>query len=328
MSSRDCSGGEDIITIHHGLNTSPRPWQLTVQLPRPIQDVRHKAVALTELTMANSFFNITAALGNTQWSYQWVDGTVVSDSIPDGYYDVADGSLLAYLQSRMLVNGHFLKPTTAGLPNLLYLNIISLPTYYKAALQLLPVPSSLPAGYALPGAGYASPAWQLPSSPTTPQVTLPPPPAPQSSGQPFLAQILGVNAGTYPPAPVGVPYQHNSDYCPQPTPVHCVQILCDAVSNNTNANNNLALLVRNSQSALPGHLRHRAVQPALDSDARLRRADGADADLRGRLGQPAANQRRVLQPDAGGPQRHEHLLSPAPPLRHALASQLEAVAVS
>ena len=237
MSSRDCSGGEDIITIHHGLNTSPRPWQLTVQLPRPIQDVRHKAVALTELTMANSFFNITAALGNTQWSYQWVDGTVVSDSIPDGYYDVADGSLLAYLQSRMLVNGHFLKPTTAGLPNLLYLNIISLPTYYKAALQLLPVPSSLPAGYALPGAGYASPAWQLPSSPTTPQVTLPPPLAPQSSGQPFLAQILGVNAGTYPPAPVGVPYQHNSDYCPQPTPVHCVQILCDAISNVSNANN-------------------------------------------------------------------------------------------
>ena len=238
--SRDSFVGieqEDVITIHHGLNTSPRPWQLTVQLPRPIQNVRNKALALTELTMANSFFNITAALGNQTWSYTWVDGTVVSDTIPDGYYDVQDGSLQAYLQSRMLANGHVLLPSsnTSILPILYYLSLIQLPTYYKVGLQLTPVPSTMPTGYKLPGSGYASPAWTLPSTPTTPLVTLP---SPSSSIQPYLAQILGLNHGTYPPTAYSVPYQHNSDYCPQTTPIHCVQILCDAVSNNTNANNN------------------------------------------------------------------------------------------
>jgi hypothetical protein len=150
MSSRDPVGmeQEDVITIHHGLNTSARPWQLTVVLPRPIENIRHKAIALTELTMANSFFNITQVLGNNTWSYKWTDGTVVTDTIPDGFYDVADGSLLAYLQSRMLANGHYLQPAsaTSGLSNLLFLNLVSLPTYYKVGLQLLPVPSSMPTG--------------------------------------------------------------------------------------------------------------------------------------------------------------------------------------
>ena len=238
MSSRDCGfQQEDVITIHHGLNTSPRPFQLTVQLPQPITNVRNKVIALTELTMANSFFNITAALGNNSWSYRWIDGTVVSNSIPDGFYDVADGSLLAFLQSQMQANGHFLQPTATSttLPNLFFLNVVSLPTYYKVGLQVLAVPSTMPANYQLPSGTYASPAWQLPSTPTTPQVTLP---GPYSSVQPYLAQILGLNAGTYPPAPLSVNYQHNSDYCPQPTPVHCVQLCCDAVSNVTNANNN------------------------------------------------------------------------------------------
>ena len=238
MSSRGTSGMEveDVITVHHGLNTSARPYQLTVQLPRPIDNVRHKVIALASLTMANSFFNITAALGNNVWSYKWIDNTVVQDTIPDGYYDVADGSLLAYMQSRMQANGHFLMPAsaTSGLSNQYFINIVSLPTYYKCALQVLPVPKTQTQGYQLPSGTYASPAWTLPSMPTTPQVTLPPPGSPV---QAFLAQILGLNGGTYPPTPLSTGYQHNSDFCPQPTPVHCVQICCDAVENQCNSNN-------------------------------------------------------------------------------------------
>jgi hypothetical protein len=253
MSTRDPTGmeQEDVISIHHGLNTSVRPWQLTVQMPLPITNVRNKAIALTELTMANSFFNITAALGNSSWSYRWIDSTVVNDTIPDGYYDVADGSLIAYLQSRMQANGHFLQPTstTSGLPNMFFLNIVSLPTYYKCGLQLLAVPSTMPTGYQLPSGTYASPSWTLPSTSITPQITLP---APTYSTQPYLAQVLGVNAGTYPPTPISSTYQHNSDYCPQPTPIHCVQILCDSVSNVTNANNNMLYSFSTSKAGYLG----------------------------------------------------------------------------
>ena len=225
---------EDVITIHHGLNTSTRPWQLTVQLPQPITGVRNKTIALTELCMYNSFANISAALGNNTYSLIWCDGTVSQEVIPDGYYDCADGSLQAFSQSRCVARGWYLQPTSSssGLSNMYFINVVNLPTYYKVGLQLFPVPSTMPSGYQLP----SNATWTLPSTPKTPQLILPPA---ASSPQPYLGQMLGLPAATYPPTAVSVPYQKNSLFCPQVTPVHCVQVCCDAITNNTNSNNNL-----------------------------------------------------------------------------------------
>ena len=240
MNPRDAAGPEieDVISVHHGLNTSTRPWQLTVQLPRPIQNVRGKVIALAELVMVNALFNVTAALGNQQWSYCWIDGTVVTDTIPDGRYNVVDGSLQAYIQSRMFANGHFLAPSSAssGLPLMFFVAIVQLPTFYKYGLQVLAVPSSMPSGYSLPTGTYASPAWTLPPTRVTPQVTLPAPATPQ---QAYLGQVLGILPATYPPTPLAINYQHNSDFAPMPSPVSCIQVTSDTVENCTNANNNL-----------------------------------------------------------------------------------------
>ena len=234
--NRDSTGPvkEDVITIHHGLNTSTRPWQLTVQLPSPILNVRNKVIALTELCMFNSFANISAALGNNTYSLTWCDGTTSQEVIPDGYYDAQGGSLQAFFESRCIARGWYLQPTStsSGLSNMYFINVVNLQTFYKLGLQLLPVPSTLPSGYQQP----SNATWSLPSSPTTPQLTLPPP---AGSTQPYLGQMLGLPSGTYPPTAMSVPYQRNSLFCPQVTPLHCVQVCCDSIQNTTNSNNNL-----------------------------------------------------------------------------------------
>ena len=51
-----------------------------------IHIVKGQKLALGSLTMYYSTFNITTTYNNNQYQYVWVDGSVVSVSIPNGFY--------------------------------------------------------------------------------------------------------------------------------------------------------------------------------------------------------------------------------------------------
>ena len=61
-------------------------------------------LALSSVSMYNSVYNFTSALGNNSFAYTWIDGTETVVTIPDSFLDV-DG-LNDYLHQTMLNRGH------------------------------------------------------------------------------------------------------------------------------------------------------------------------------------------------------------------------------
>lgn len=176
---------------------------------------QNNEIALGTLQLYYSWFNITSAYRNNQYSYTWVDGTVVNVTMPDGNYSVIE--LNAYLENIMVQNNHYLINTTTG-DFVYYLQLQVNATYYAVQLNSYPVPNALPTGYALP----AGATWVLPAVASTPQFTV-------------LANafrdIIGFNAGTYPAVVQSTTYSILSVIAPQVNPVSSLQINCSIATN-------------------------------------------------------------------------------------------------
>ena len=67
-------------------------------------------LALANLQMYYSTFNITAANNNNTYNYTWVDGTTNAVTMPDGFYDIP--ALNNYLHFTMVQNKHYLVSST------------------------------------------------------------------------------------------------------------------------------------------------------------------------------------------------------------------------
>lgn len=113
-------------------------------------------IAVSSVSMYYSWFNITKALGNNTFSYQWITrnqtlGTNVTQTftvvIPDGLYEITE--LNSYLQFVMVQNGTYLIDGT----NYVYYASMSVnPTRYAVQINTLQFPSQaeLPVGYTIP----------------------------------------------------------------------------------------------------------------------------------------------------------------------------------
>jgi hypothetical protein len=64
-----------------------------------------KYVAVSSISMFYSWNNITVVLNNNTINYQWVLGTTISITIPDGLYEIAD--LNNFIQFTCLANGTY-----------------------------------------------------------------------------------------------------------------------------------------------------------------------------------------------------------------------------
>jgi hypothetical protein len=96
-------------------------------------------IAVQQVSIYNSVYNITAALGNNTFRYTWVDGTVVNITIVDGNYTI--NSMNAYLQSVMITNEHFLIDNTTG--NYIYfIQMQPNVTAYSVQLNNFPIDST------------------------------------------------------------------------------------------------------------------------------------------------------------------------------------------
>lgn len=153
----------------------------------------------------------------TKFSYIWVDGLTYDVSLKTyGTYSASDMNLL--LQYTMLVNGHYLYNATTS-AYLYYLTIAANGVEYALQANSLPVPTSLPSGYAL-GTG-AAPAWSLPGAARNPQFVFAATP-----GNDWCT-LSGFSAGTFPAsATPGVSYSVVGG-TPHLSPTSSISIRCN-----------------------------------------------------------------------------------------------------
>lgn len=106
-------------------------------------------VAVSNISMYYSWFNITAAFGNNVFTYNWTQGattTTYTVIIPNGLYEIS--SLNQYLQFTMIANGTYLVSATGGL-NVYFAEFVLNPSRYAVQINTYLVPTSF--------ATYASP---------------------------------------------------------------------------------------------------------------------------------------------------------------------------
>jgi hypothetical protein len=96
-------------------------------------------LAVSSISMYYSTFNITSALNNNKFNYIWVDNTLVSITIPDGFYDI--NSLNAYLKFCMAQQGHYL--TDANGNYVYFLSFVVNASTYQIAINSYPLSLAL-----------------------------------------------------------------------------------------------------------------------------------------------------------------------------------------
>lgn len=117
--------------------------------------LKDKYIAVSQVVMYYSWFNITSAYSNNTFTYTWtVAGitTTFTVNIPDGLYNITD--INAFLQWTMINNGHYL--INASGDNVYYAELLVNPNRYAIQVNTYLVPTALPVGYTQPSnfAGY------------------------------------------------------------------------------------------------------------------------------------------------------------------------------
>lgn len=187
------------------------------------------SVALYNLAMYNSTYNISAKFGNNTFSIRWIDNNVQNVTIPDGYYSYEDlSNVIQYylLQNNWywIVNNIAVYPITCTANN----------ARYASQINIVPVPIASSGAIKPDGA-----TWNFPSVATTPSITI----------NQKLGKIFGYSAQlTFPPAPQATNYSYISDITPQISPVYTYVITCSLLNTqiSTNINNVLTQLPLNN----------------------------------------------------------------------------------
>jgi len=176
---------------------------------------RNSKVAVGNVSMYYSWFNITIANNNNTFSFVWptfAGSTTYNVTIPNGFYDIA--ALNSYLQQYCITNGLYLVDSTGNY--VYYLEFITNANYYAIQFNSYPVPTSLPAGYTNPG------AITFPVVASTPQLIVP---------STNFTLLIGFAAGTYPAAFQATNYSVLSTSTPQVTPIQSLILACTLLSN-------------------------------------------------------------------------------------------------
>lgn len=185
------------------------------QFPQGSVKFNKSKVAVASINMYYSWYNILASLGNNTFTYTWYNNAgsaTFTITFPDGFYDVA--GLNAYLQSKMITNGHYLVNASGNY--VYYLEFVTNSTYYSIQFNSYPIPTSLPSGFTNPA------AITFPVTATTPQITI---------AANAFRDIIGFNAGTYPSVVQTTNFSKLSDYTPQVSPVQSIILSCTLLNN-------------------------------------------------------------------------------------------------
>lgn len=197
---------------------------ITTRFP-VVQSVQASRLALANLEVFFSWFNITAAYGNTTFSYKWPNGAgfqTFTVTLPDGNYGIDDIS--NFLQFQMQANGTYLIDSAGN--NQYFISFQTNPIYLRTTLTYLTVPTSLPTGWlystgtTTPPAGYT-----LPTVATSPQLVIPT----KGSSQSSMSSVLGFAPGSYPVVTTSSG-SVNGQYVPEIDVVQSVNVQCSMVN--------------------------------------------------------------------------------------------------
>jgi len=186
-------------------------------------------IAVQEVSIYFSAFNITTAYNNNSFSYIWVDGTTHLITIPDGYYSIK--TLNEFLQFTMIANTHYLVDTAGDYVYLLEM-LVNEPQYAVQLNEyLISVAIATTNSWSLP----AGATWVLPTNPILPYFIIP---------ATDITKTIGFTAGQYPAGVIaGVPPAQTqtpsfassqsqlSSTAPQITPYSSFLMFCSLVNN-------------------------------------------------------------------------------------------------
>jgi len=117
---------------------------LVYRFPRSVQ-FKDAQIAVSQVSMYYSWYNISAALGNNTFSYVWPGyGVRKYVTIPDGLYEISD--INSYLQSQMIANNHYLVNASGNF--VYYISIEVNQSRYAVQINTFKVPTSAEASAA------------------------------------------------------------------------------------------------------------------------------------------------------------------------------------
>ena len=149
---------------------------------------KDELIAVQQISLYQSVFNITQANNNNQFSYTWVDNTTYTITIPDGYYELAQ--IYAYFRDVMTSNYHYLESGS----NYVYLiQLVVNPSKYADQVNCFPISTAIATSnsWTLP----AGATWVLPTNDIVPIFTV---------LNNNFTKIIGFNAGNYPNATIKI----------------------------------------------------------------------------------------------------------------------------
>lgn len=204
--------------------------KFTYNFPQGGYVFKDDLIAIQEISMYFSAFNISTNYNNKSFSYIWVDGTTNVVNIPDSFLQVSD--INEYLQSVMIANKHYL--LTAGGSYVYLLEMVVNQARYAVQLNEFLISSSIATtnGWTLP----AGASWLIPNNSILPYFVF-------SSTNNFR-NLIGYSAGQYPSGVIaGAPPTQTqtpsfttaqsqlSSVAPQITPYSSFSVLCSIVNN-------------------------------------------------------------------------------------------------
>jgi hypothetical protein len=189
-----------------------------------------ETIAVQQISLYNSVFNISASLDNNVFSYIWVDGTTNTITMPADGIHLSLAQLNAYMQSVMVSNGHYM---ISGTSYVYFLELVVNQSRYAYQINAFAISSTIATakGWTLP----SSPTWALPTNPIVPMLVVP---------ATNFQDLIGFSAGKYPNSVIAgsppsqtqtpaitSPYSVLSDFSPQIEPQTSYLGLCSLVNN-------------------------------------------------------------------------------------------------
>jgi len=189
-------------------------------------------IAIAQITMYYSWFNVTSSLSNNYFTFNWINAggtnnyTTYTIYIPNGLYEITD--INNYLQFVCLnannLSTQFISPTpTAPFylvdstgDNVFYAEFLVNPTAYGIQLNTYAVPTALPVGWTNPGGTL------LPAQTFNPVITTPA----------KFNELIGANPGTTTAYKIGSTYSYISTLTPQVQPNPSLLVAITNIDNN------------------------------------------------------------------------------------------------
>ena len=200
-----------IINRRNNVSTSTNKNEFRVAFPSPIE-FKGAEIALSSAFLWYSWFNIRAQFNNNSFSYKWTDNTDHVVTLPDGLYEVSD--IESYLHAEMLANGHVLY-NDLGVAQY-YINLDINQVYYTITLTCTTIPTSLPTDWTNPNSitlNGNAPCLIIPST--------------------NIVDLMGFNAGMYPPTLDDAFYNINAQNVPNIPRSNVVNIAASNMVNNS-----------------------------------------------------------------------------------------------